>query len=89
MKIGNAEKQIGRAALAWMASGLFSMLVGAYIEANTVCSCPVIPANATPSEIASICPCPSNGAAFLIVGGIVILFGLAILVMKKRLAAYV
>ncbi len=74
---------------AWILAGVLSAAVGLYLVTNTACSCPEIPVNATPQQVASTCPCRSNGPLFIAVGSLAGLLGLGILFFKRKLVTYV
>ncbi len=71
----------------WIASGFVAFIVYWIIGGQQrICSCPLIPANATPAEIASICHCGAAQPYGLILVGIAaIVVGITVLIFNKKL----
>ncbi len=78
-------KDIFIAGIGWIASGFVAFIVYWVIGQSRACSCPMIPANATPEEVASICHCAGTPYGLLVVGTVAIIVGIAILIFNEPL----
>lgn len=82
------ERKVMIAGIAWMIAGTLALLVGIYIAAPAICNCPEIPSNATPAQIAKICPCGTSISGFIYIGVVALIAGLCIVLFRRRIAEY-
>lgn len=83
------DRQVIIAGVGWLAVGLITFAIGAYIGANTICSCPMIPVNATPAQIAQICHCGGyTSYLYAYVGTAAAVIGAIVLLLHRSISAY-
>ena len=83
MKSNKRQLRIAIVGACWIASGLISVLIDAYLIIGSFCSCPMIIVNG--SQVP--CSCPINNGALInaYVGVAAILLGIAIIVARGRI----
>ena len=72
-------------ALGWIASGIVSIAAWSLQSGRTVCNCPSIPVNASPSAIHALCSCPTP-MGLLYIGVLVIMVGIGLLASSNRIS---
>ncbi len=74
------------AGLGWIFAGIVSLLAYGLIVNHRICSCPFIPANATPSQVANLCHCLGGSTYGLVIIGLVaIAAGITVLAFNRRI----
>jgi len=82
------RKEILLAGIGWIAAGAISLAVWMIETSKSVCSCPAIPVNATPAQIAVLCPCATSvSPTGLYIGIFAIVVGVAVLLSSKKIEA--